>query len=114
MEGMLITQLRLLFSFIDANDGEVIPCALISWFVPAQEERDPETGMWTVEPEGMRACRPVQVIPLKSITQGAHLLPKYGSRFLPITISHVNASDVFQAYFINPYIDYHCHKFLSG
>ena len=61
MAGMLIARLRLLFSFVDAADGEVIPCALVSWFVPAQEECDPETRMWTVEPEGTWACRPVQV-----------------------------------------------------
>ena len=114
MEGMLIARLRLLFSFVDADDGDVVPCALVSWFVPTQGEHDPETGMWTVEPEGTRACRPVQVIPLKSIARGAHLLPKYGSGFLPNTISHVNALDVFQAYFVNSYIDHHCHEFLSG
>ena len=59
-------------------------------------------------------CQPVQVIPLKSIAQGAHLLPKYGSRFLPITILHINALDVFQAYILNPYIDHCRHKFLLG
>ena len=61
MEGMLIARLRLLFSFVNPDDGEVVPCALVSWFVPAQDERDPETGMWTVKPEGTRACWPVQV-----------------------------------------------------
>ena len=85
MDGMLIAQLCLLFSFINADDGEVIPCALISWFVPTQENCDPETGMWTVEPEGTRACRPVQVIPLKVSLKGLLSFPNMvvGSFQLP-------------------------------
>ena len=72
MEGMLITRLRLLFSFVSADHGEVIPCALISWFVPAQDERDPDAGMWAVKPESTRACRPIQVIAFRRIARGAH------------------------------------------
>ena len=113
MQGMLIARLHLLFSFIDPDDGETVPCALVSWFIPTQDHPDPDTGMWVVQPEGMRACRPVQVIPLKSIARGAHLLPKYGTGFLPDSISHVNALDIFKSYFVNSYIDHHCHELLS-
>jgi hypothetical protein len=54
-----------------------------------------------------------QVIPLKSIAHGAHLLPQYGVGLLPDYISHTNALDEFQTYFINDYIDHHYHEFLS-
>ena len=67
MQGMLIAWLHLLFSFIDDDDGETVPCTLVSWFVPSQDHTDPDTGMWVVQPEGTRARRPVQVIPLQSI-----------------------------------------------
>jgi hypothetical protein len=116
MQGMLIARVHLLFSFTDyeTNEGgELMECALVSWFLPASDERDPDTDMWTVKPEGMRRRRPVQVIPLKSIARGAHLLPKYGVGMLPDFITHINALDQFQTYFVNPYIDHHCHEFLS-
>jgi hypothetical protein len=90
-----------------------VPCALVSWFLPVSDQRDPDTSMWTVKPEGTRRRQPVQVIPLKSIARGAHLLPKYGIGMLPDYVTHINALDEFQAYFVNPYIDHHCHEFLS-
>ena len=85
----------------------------MSWFVPASDQHDPDTGMWTVKPEGMQRHRPVQVIPLKSIVRGAHLLPKYSVGMLPNYIMHINALNAFHTYFMNPYIDHQCHEFLS-
>lgn len=116
MQGMLIARVHLLFSFMDYEtiDGdEEVQCALVSWFLPASNQRDPDTGMWMVKPEGTRRHRPVQVIPLKSIARGTHLLPKYGAGVLPDYITYINALDEFQVYFVNPYIDHHCHEFLS-
>lgn len=116
MAGMLIARIHLLFSFTDYGvdeGGEIVQCALVSWFLPTSDQRDPDTGMWTVEPEGTRLHQPVQVIPLKSIARGAHLLPKYGVGVLPDRITYLNALDEFQTYFINPYIDHHCHEFLA-
>lgn len=117
MGGMLIARVLLLFSFTDYEydeEGQAVQCALVSWFLPASDQRDPDTGMWTVKPEGTRLHRPVQVIPLKSIARGAHLLPKYGVGVLPDYITYVNSLDEFQTYFVNPYIDHHCHEFLSA
>ncbi|KIM37067.1 hypothetical protein M413DRAFT_423911 [Hebeloma cylindrosporum] len=116
MEGMLIARLHLLFSFTDYEadeGGELMQCVLVSWFLPASDQRDPDTGMWTIKPEGTQRRRPVQVIPLKSIARGAHLLPKYGVGMLPDYITYINALDEFHTYFVNPYIDHHCHEFLS-
>ena len=113
MRGMLIARIHLLFSFVDGDDGEIVPCALVSWFIPVQDHCDLDTGMWVVKPEGTRAVRPVQVIPLKSIARGSHLLPKYGTGPLPDSVTHINVLDAFQFYFVNPYIDHHCHELLS-
>ena len=86
MQGMLIARVHLLFSFMDhetAEQGETVQCTLVSWFLPTSNQHDSETGMWMVKPEGTQRCRPVQVIPLKSITRGAHLLPKYSTSHSP-------------------------------
>ena len=116
MQGVLIARVHLLFSFMDSEtvEGkEIVQCALVSWFLPASNHCDPNTGMWVVKPEGTRSRRPIQVIPLKSIARGAHLLPKYGVGLLPNSITYINALDAFQVYFVNQYIDHHCHEFLT-
>ncbi|KAF9053428.1 hypothetical protein BJ165DRAFT_1571490 [Panaeolus papilionaceus] len=113
MEGLLVARLHLLFSFYDDFTEEVIPCALVSWFVLAQPRPDRETGMWVVKPEGTRQHRPVQVVHLKSIARGAHLFPQYGVGALPDHISYHNSLDEFKSYLVNPYIDHHCHEFLT-
>jgi hypothetical protein len=113
MEGLLVARVHLFFSIVDEYDGETVPCALVSWFIPDQDHCDPNTRMWTMRPEGTCRRQPVQVIPLKSIARGAHLLPQYGVGLLPDYISHTNELDEFQTYFINDYIDHHCHEFLS-
>jgi len=62
MQGMHIAQIRLLFLFTDFEtneDGEQIQCTLVSWFMPASDQHDPDTGMWTVKPEGTQTCQPV-------------------------------------------------------
>lgn len=116
MRGMLIARVHLFFSFMDyevTERGDHVQCALVSWFLPVSNQRDPDTGMWAVQPEGTRRHRLTQVIPLKSIAREAHLLPKYGVGQLPNNITYINALDNFQEYFVNPYIDHHCHEFLS-
>ena len=67
MEGMLVARLCLLFSIVDEYSDETVPCALVSWFIPANDQRDPDTHMWTVKAEGTCTTWPVQVIHLKSI-----------------------------------------------
>lgn len=114
MQGLLIACIHLLYSFIDYKIDEgrqTAQCALVRWLLPASDQCNPGTGMRTVKPKGMRMHRPVQVIPLKSVARGAHLLPKYSVGILPDYITHANALDEFQT--LNPYIDHHCHRFLS-
>ncbi|KAI9512194.1 hypothetical protein F5148DRAFT_949520, partial [Russula earlei] len=68
--------------------------ALVNWFVH-DNEPDPDTGMWTVQLECNRKGEPnVQVIPLKTIAHGAHLLPVYGSTRIPDDLSYHDALDV--------------------
>ncbi|KAF9552778.1 hypothetical protein CPC08DRAFT_768043 [Agrocybe pediades] len=113
MMGMQVARLHLLFSFIEKED--VVECALVSWYPLASKDRDPDTGMWIVKPEGTPtlAQRPVQVIPLQSIARGAHLLPRYGVGTLPHFVTYSNALNAFSEYYVNPYIDHHCHEFLA-
>ena len=114
MNGMLIARVLLFFSFQDPILCEVIPCALVNWFVPISDQCDKVMGTWEVKLE-MAGVRPtLEVIHLDSIVRGAHLLPAYGRGFLPEDFDFRDALEAFQSYFVNNLIDYHAHELLQN
>ena len=113
MHGMLIARVLLFFSFHDPILREVIPCALVNWFIPVSDQRDKAMGTWEVKLE-MAGVRPtLEVIHLDSIVRGAHLLPAYGRGFLPEDFDFRDALEAFRSYFVNNLIDYHAHELLQ-
>jgi hypothetical protein len=111
MEGMVIGRVRLFFSF--RYGGQCYPCALVEWFIPGNEP-DSDTGMWVVRPEFQgNGRRIVAIIHIDSIARAAHLLPVFGSSFIPKELHFIDALDVYRAYFINNNVDHHCNTFLS-
>ena len=113
MHGMLVACVLLFFSYYDTYLNENVPCALVNWFVLDGDEPDEATGMWVVRPEYEGRVRTLEVIHLNSIARGAHLLPVYGSGFLPEDFQYEVSLDVFSSYFVNHYIDHHAHEFLA-
>lgn len=114
MEGMLVARVLLFFSFYDSHLEKDIPCALVNWFVLDGEEPDDVTGMWVVRPEYQGNTRSLNVVHLESIARGAHLLPVYGTGFLPEDFHYTASLDAFRSYFVNSYIDHHAHEFLTS
>ena len=113
MKGMVIGRVRLLFSF--TSGGTPYPCALVEWLIP-EDEVDNDTGMWVVRPEfegvgGRR--RTLAIIHLDCIARAAHLLPVFGSSFVPEELHFSDTLDVYRTYFVNNNIDHHSHEFLS-
>ncbi|KAH9986315.1 hypothetical protein BJV74DRAFT_878515 [Russula compacta] len=92
MQGMVIGHVWLFFSF--AFGRKHYPCALVEWLIPG-DDQDEDTGMWVVRPEA------------------AHLLPVFGSSFVPDELHFLDSLDIYCAYFVNNNIDHHCHEFLS-
>ena len=112
MLGMAIGRVQLFFSF--SHEGVGYPCALVQWLVPVGDVPDDITGLWVVrrELDGLR--RPhLSVVHLDCIPRAAHLLPNYGSSFIPENLQFHQSLDAFQTYFINTYADHHMHEFLS-
>ena len=90
-----------------------IACALVEWFIPG-DEPDEDTGMWVVRPEFYGNGRwTLAVVHLDCIARAAHLLPVFGSSFVPDELHFSDSLDVYRAYFVNNNIDHHCHEFLS-
>ncbi|KAJ2921951.1 hypothetical protein H1R20_g15145, partial [Candolleomyces eurysporus] len=102
MAGMMIAQLRLLFSFNDPVTGLDHECALVNWFPLIADEPDQTTGMWIVEREEEEGeaggfYQPLQVISLATIVRGAHLLPVYGKGYLPENFDFADSLEAFQS-----------------
>ncbi|KAJ3793604.1 hypothetical protein GGU11DRAFT_691480 [Lentinula aff. detonsa] len=73
--------------------------------------------MWTVCPSYLdaRQHRPhLAVLHLDSLLRGIHLIPIYGSRALPRSqgLAHYNSLDVFTAFYVNRFADYHSNEIL--
>ena len=112
MEGMEIGRVLLFISFYYRR--KPYSCALINWFVH-DDEPDADTGMWTVQLERDQKGEPtVQVILLKTIARGAHLLPVYGSTRVPDNFSHHDALDSFSSFFVNHFVDHHAHELITS
>ncbi|KAH9027343.1 hypothetical protein EDB85DRAFT_2172406 [Lactarius pseudohatsudake] len=111
MDGMEIGRVLLFFSFEYRRKS--FSCALINWFVHA-DERDPDTGMWVVKQEVDRRGQPtLEVIHVDSIARAAHLLPIYGSSRVPEDFDYHDALDTYYSFFVNHYVDYHAHEFIG-
>ena len=105
MLGLSVVRILLLFSFV--LDGKTYSCALVRWFSCIGEECDEDTGMWMVRPKVDDNGSPsISVVHLDCIFRAAHLLPIYGDD--PIdSVSPHDSLDVFQAFYVNKYIDHH-------
>ncbi|KAH9997156.1 hypothetical protein BJV74DRAFT_877357 [Russula compacta] len=104
MPGMAIGRAHLFFSFKFRGKQYSFP----------YNEPDEDTGMWVVRPEFQgNGCRTLSIIPLDCVARAAHLLPIYGSSFLPEDFHFADSLDVFLTYFVNPYIDHHSNEFLK-
>jgi hypothetical protein len=112
MPGMVIGRVRLFFSFV--SGGRRYPCALVEWFTP-DNEPDSDTGMWVVRPEFQgNGRRTSAIIHLDCIARAAHLIPVFGSSFVPEELHFSDSLNVYRAYFVNNNIDHHCNEFLSN
>ncbi|KAJ7441973.1 hypothetical protein B0H11DRAFT_2348854 [Mycena galericulata] len=110
MEGMVIGRTLLFFSFTFRD--VYYPCALIHWHSPANGI-DEDTGMWVVTPGFERnGRRSLAVVHLDCIARAAHLLPVYGSAFLPDDFHFSYSLDSFRAFFVSRFADHHTHEFL--
>lgn len=107
MGGLDIARAHLFFSF--ELEDELFSCALIHHFSKSFDEPDPDNGMWIVEPDIDGAgYRVMSVVHVDSIVRGAHLLPVFrGNAAIPRDINFSHTLDVFTAFYVNKYIDYH-------
>ncbi|KAI0364939.1 hypothetical protein BV20DRAFT_1056861 [Pilatotrama ljubarskyi] len=112
-----VARVRLLFSFRPdplfsvLDTSEDIPCALVEWFSPVDDEPDGDTGLWEVEPDlDDDGSRILGVVHLETVLRSAHLIPVFGEDPVPLRLRSSDALDSFRAYYVNKYADHHAHE----
>ncbi|KAJ7189371.1 hypothetical protein GGX14DRAFT_538195 [Mycena pura] len=109
--GLLAARTLLFMSF--KHEHIEYPCALVTWFSAIGENPCPDVGMWMVEPdlddEGERV---LDIIHVDTILRAAHLIPIFGTQYLPHDFQFTDSLDSFQAYYVNKYADHHSHEIL--
>ena len=112
MKGLNVARVHLFFSFKVGD--QLFSCALIHEFCKSFNDPDPDSGMWVVEPDFNRdGYRVMSVIHVDSIIRAAHLLPVFGGNStIPREINFSHTLDIFSAFYVNKYIDYHAFETL--
>jgi len=107
MRGLDVARVHLFFSFEVGDD--IFSCALIHQFSKSFDDPDPDNGMWIVEPEfDDNKYRVMSVVHVDSIVRAAHLLPVFGGNItVPREVNFSNTLDIFGAFYVNKYINYH-------
>ncbi|KAF9060636.1 hypothetical protein BDP27DRAFT_1236534 [Rhodocollybia butyracea] len=111
--GMSSAHIHLFFSFI--YDDKVYPCTLVHWYNTYSRDRDSKTGLWIIRPSYLdvqQLCPHLAVIHLDSVLRGLHLIPVYGSNAIPAGLKHYSSLDIFKAFYVNRFADYHSNEIL--
>ena len=110
MHGMNVAHVQLFFSFV--HNHKEYPCTLVDWFSMMGQSHDTETGMWKVHPDIRQGRHLSSVIHLASFLRGAHLLPIFRKKFLPINFDYTDSLDAFMGYYVNHFADHHSHEII--
>lgn len=86
----------------------------MEWFNKALSDRDTDTGFWVVEPDlrGVHKQPFMSVVHLDCLLRAAHLMPVFGNWRMPDKFKFEWSLDMFQAFYVNQYIDHHAHELL--
>ena len=104
------TPFRYAYVFFKHNQ-KIYPCALVQWFTPIGDDPCKDMGMWIVEPDLDHHGQCVTaIVHMDTAVHGTHLLPVYGSAFVPHDLHFSETLCTFHTYYINKYTNHHMHK----
>ncbi|KAG1813371.1 uncharacterized protein BJ212DRAFT_1448010 [Suillus subaureus] len=110
MRGLKVVRVICFFSF--NHNWDMYPCTLIHWFEKISDDPDENTGMWMVTPSFHKdGSKNIVVIHIEMFFfHAAHLIPIYGSKYIPHTLKFYHSLDTFHSFYVNKYADYHAFK----
>jgi hypothetical protein len=105
--GLRVAQMRVIFALPDhLHRNHSLPqyLAYIEWFNPLRSP-DPDSGLRFVTRSSHHNQRIAEVVPLRDIVLGCHLIPKFGTKFSPAKWNHLEILDNWKTFSLNKYID---------
>ncbi|KAG1801316.1 hypothetical protein EV424DRAFT_1545429 [Suillus variegatus] len=112
MRGLEAARIICFFSFI--HDWEGYPCALIQWLDKIGDCANEDTGMWMVGPSFHEdGSRNLAVIHIDTTFRAAHLIPIYGSEYIPHSLKFYHSIDSFCSFYVNKFADHHAFEIVS-
>ncbi|KAG0693141.1 hypothetical protein DFH29DRAFT_1007609 [Suillus ampliporus] len=99
MQGLEVARALCFFSF--KYKWVLYECAVIHWFDAIGEAPDEDTGMWIVRPSFDGRSPNISVIHINAIYHAAHLLPIYGTDYIPRNINFSHSLDAFRTFYVN-------------
>jgi hypothetical protein len=112
VRGLDVARVHMFFLFVFRD--ELFECALVHEFCKTFTDPDPDNGLWVFEPDySLDGFRIMSVVHIDSIICAAHLLPVFkDSTPIPREINFTHMLDIFGAFYLNKYIDYHAFESL--
>ena len=95
------------------DKGKVYLYAFVHWFNTYRCSCDSDTGMWIVHPTYKDAAKRqphLAVIHVNTIFHGLHLVPVYNSQSVPCVLKFYHSLDLYTAFYVNKYTDYHANE----
>ncbi|KIK39732.1 hypothetical protein CY34DRAFT_88664, partial [Suillus luteus UH-Slu-Lm8-n1] len=105
MRGLEVVRALCFFSF--KYRWVLYECTVVHWFDVIGDAPDEDTGMWIVQPTINNHSWNISVIHINAIYHAAHLLPVYGTEFIPPTLNFCHSLDAFCAFYVNKFTDHH-------
>ncbi|KIK80887.1 hypothetical protein PAXRUDRAFT_157416 [Paxillus rubicundulus Ve08.2h10] len=114
MQGLDVVQFLTFFPF--SFRRKKYPCAIVHWFTHS-EDPDPNTRMWISWCSSSRIhcilSPDISILHINMIYCAAHLIPVYGTRFIPTRIQPHQPYHIFHAFYVNKFADHHTFEITS-
>ena len=112
--SMVVTRVRLFFTLhLWDNQNTVYLCTLVDHYKILGRQPDHVMSMWKVSLDKVNNNQVLQSVePLDSIVCAVHLLPVFGTGYIPDHWPYSLTLDSFQQFYINKYADHHSHQII--
>jgi len=109
LEGLRVAQLRVIFALPEGPEHlrhSRLPTRLayIDWFTPFRAPH-PDSGLFPVSRTSRNNAPISEIIPLDSILSSCHIIPRFGTKYLPAKWDSDSVLEQCKSFFLNKYLN---------
>ena len=104
--GLRVAQLRVIFALPEHLRHSRLPnrLAYIDWFTPFRAPH-PDSGLFPVSRTSRNNAPISEIIPLDSILSSCHIIPRFGTKYLPAKWDSDSVLEECRSFFLNKYLN---------